>query len=209
MLVNLPSPHLRAPTCPFTPKVLRTKERALTPFLSIVFTFGLTVQSIKEFGGASHCLFLHCCFPHIVALLTLLLFTCCHSSHIVVLGVVLFTLQLSHCSFCVTPLTLQLSCFFYCATPFMSFFLHCIFCITTMCCSFHVTAMRYSSRIDTPFTLQFFSHYSSFLTTTLFLLPLLSCCCFSCTALLTLLFFSCCCSPCATFFSLSCISSIC
>jgi hypothetical protein len=33
--------------------VLRTRECALTPSLSVVFTFGLAVESIKELGGAS------------------------------------------------------------------------------------------------------------------------------------------------------------
>jgi hypothetical protein len=35
--------------------VLRTKERAPTPSLFIVFTFGLAIESIKELGGASQC----------------------------------------------------------------------------------------------------------------------------------------------------------
>jgi hypothetical protein len=35
--------------------VLRTKERAPTPSPSIVFTFGLAIESIKELGGASQC----------------------------------------------------------------------------------------------------------------------------------------------------------
>jgi hypothetical protein len=33
--------------------VLQVKERAPTPFPSVVFTFGLVVESIKEFRGAS------------------------------------------------------------------------------------------------------------------------------------------------------------
>jgi hypothetical protein len=33
--------------------MLRTKERTPTPFPFVVFTFGLIVESIKEFGGAS------------------------------------------------------------------------------------------------------------------------------------------------------------
>jgi hypothetical protein len=53
LLVNLPSPHLDALTCFSTPKVLRTKERAPTPSPFVEFTFGLTVESIKELGGAS------------------------------------------------------------------------------------------------------------------------------------------------------------
>ncbi len=33
--------------------MLRNRERALTPSPSVVFTFGLVVESIKEFRGAS------------------------------------------------------------------------------------------------------------------------------------------------------------
>jgi len=33
--------------------VLQTKEHTPTPYPSVVFTFGLTLESIKEFGGAS------------------------------------------------------------------------------------------------------------------------------------------------------------
>ncbi len=54
LLVNRFSPHPGAPTCPSTPKVLRTKERApiLSPF--DVFTFWFVVESINELGGASN-----------------------------------------------------------------------------------------------------------------------------------------------------------
>jgi hypothetical protein len=31
--------------------VLRTKEHVPTPYPSVAFTFGLAVESIKEFGG--------------------------------------------------------------------------------------------------------------------------------------------------------------
>jgi hypothetical protein len=34
--------------------VLRIREHAPTPFPSVVFIFGLTVESIKELGVASH-----------------------------------------------------------------------------------------------------------------------------------------------------------
>jgi hypothetical protein len=34
--------------------MLQAKERAPTPFPSVVFTFGLIVESIKELGGASY-----------------------------------------------------------------------------------------------------------------------------------------------------------
>jgi len=50
-LVNLPSPHPGAPTHPFTPEMLRAREHTLTPSPSVVFTFGLIVESIKELGG--------------------------------------------------------------------------------------------------------------------------------------------------------------
>ncbi len=54
LLVNLPSPHPNAPTRPSTPKVLWAKESAPTFFPSVVFIFGLTIESIKELGGASN-----------------------------------------------------------------------------------------------------------------------------------------------------------
>jgi hypothetical protein len=54
MLVTHPSPHPRTLARPFTPKVLRTKERTLVPCLFIVFTFGLAIKSVEEFGGVSH-----------------------------------------------------------------------------------------------------------------------------------------------------------
>jgi len=53
LLVNLPSPYIEASAHPSTPEVLRANEHAPTPSPSIVFTFGLVVESIKELGGAS------------------------------------------------------------------------------------------------------------------------------------------------------------
>jgi hypothetical protein len=53
LLVNFFSPHLEAPTCPFTPEVLQAKERAPTRSPFVVFTFKLIVESIKELGGMS------------------------------------------------------------------------------------------------------------------------------------------------------------
>jgi hypothetical protein len=53
LLVNLPIPHLGAPTRPSTLDVLRAKEHAPIPSPSIVFTFVLTFEYIKEPGGAS------------------------------------------------------------------------------------------------------------------------------------------------------------
>jgi hypothetical protein len=43
---------------PSTPKVLRDKERTPTLYPSIVFTFGLVVESIKEFWGVSLYIFI-------------------------------------------------------------------------------------------------------------------------------------------------------
>jgi hypothetical protein len=54
LLINLPNPHPEALAHPSTPEMLWTRERAPTPSLSIVFIFGLIVESIKELGGASH-----------------------------------------------------------------------------------------------------------------------------------------------------------
>jgi len=51
-LVIHPNPHLRVPTCPFTLKVLWTKEWTPTPYPSIVFTFRFTIESTKKIGGA-------------------------------------------------------------------------------------------------------------------------------------------------------------
>jgi hypothetical protein len=51
LLVTLPSPHPRAPACPFTPKVLWTKQCAPILYPFIVFTFKLTIAFIKEFDN--------------------------------------------------------------------------------------------------------------------------------------------------------------
>jgi hypothetical protein len=53
LLVNICSPHLRAPTRPSTPEVLWTRDCASTPSPSVVFSFRLVVESIKELEGAS------------------------------------------------------------------------------------------------------------------------------------------------------------
>jgi len=50
LLVNLPSPHPKAPACPSTPEVLRAREHAPTPSPSAVFTFGLAVNPSKSLG---------------------------------------------------------------------------------------------------------------------------------------------------------------
>jgi hypothetical protein len=54
LLVICLSPHLGVPTRPSTPKMLRVRECAPTLFPFVVFTFGLTIESIKEFGGVSN-----------------------------------------------------------------------------------------------------------------------------------------------------------
>ncbi len=53
LLIICPNPHTKALACPFTSKMLRAKEYTPTPYPFIVFTFGLAIESIKEFGGAS------------------------------------------------------------------------------------------------------------------------------------------------------------
>jgi len=53
LLVNLLSPDPEALARPSTRKVLQAREHAPTPYYSVIFTFGLTVESIKELGGAS------------------------------------------------------------------------------------------------------------------------------------------------------------
>ncbi len=53
LLINLPSPYFGALARASTLEVLRIKERTLIPFSFVVFTFGLTIESIKELGGAS------------------------------------------------------------------------------------------------------------------------------------------------------------
>jgi len=52
LLVIRPNPHSGIPTCPSTLELLWTKTCSLTPYPSIVFTFGLIIESIKEFGGS-------------------------------------------------------------------------------------------------------------------------------------------------------------
>jgi len=54
LLIILLNPNPETLTHPSTPKVLQAKGRASTLFPSIVVTFGLIVESIKEFEGASH-----------------------------------------------------------------------------------------------------------------------------------------------------------
>jgi hypothetical protein len=53
LLVIFPSPHPEALARPFTPKVLRAKEHAPISYPSTIFTFKLTVESNKEFGGVN------------------------------------------------------------------------------------------------------------------------------------------------------------
>jgi hypothetical protein len=53
LLVILLSPYPWAPTCPFTPEMLRARECAPIPYPSAIFTFKFTIESTKKFGGAS------------------------------------------------------------------------------------------------------------------------------------------------------------
>jgi hypothetical protein len=53
LLVILPSPYPKTLARPFTLKVLRARERAPIASPFVVFTFGLVVESIQEFRGAS------------------------------------------------------------------------------------------------------------------------------------------------------------
>jgi hypothetical protein len=53
LLINLSSPDPGIPSRPSTPKVMQARECTPTPFSSVIFTFELAVESIKEFGGAS------------------------------------------------------------------------------------------------------------------------------------------------------------
>ncbi len=50
MLVIRPSPHPGTLARPFTPKVLRTKERTLVPCLFIVFTLDLQLSLSRSLG---------------------------------------------------------------------------------------------------------------------------------------------------------------
>jgi len=52
-LVTLPNPHPKALAHPYAPKVLRTKECAPTPYPYVIFTFKLTIESNKKFGGVN------------------------------------------------------------------------------------------------------------------------------------------------------------
>jgi len=52
LIANFLSPRLGALARASTLEVLQAKERAPIPFPSIVFTFGLAVESIKELMGA-------------------------------------------------------------------------------------------------------------------------------------------------------------
>jgi len=53
MLVTYLSPHFGAPTRPSTLEVLRVRECTPIPYPFVVFTFGLIIEYVKEFGGES------------------------------------------------------------------------------------------------------------------------------------------------------------
>jgi hypothetical protein len=50
MFVILPSPHPKAPAHPSTPKVLRTKKCALTPYSFVIFTLDLHLSLPRSLG---------------------------------------------------------------------------------------------------------------------------------------------------------------
>ncbi len=54
MLVKFFSPHFGVLARPSISEMLQAKDHAPTHFPSIVFTFGLIIESIKELGGASN-----------------------------------------------------------------------------------------------------------------------------------------------------------
>ncbi len=54
LLINLPSPHLRAIACPSTPEVLWAKERIPTPYFSIVFTLDSRLNLSRSSGARQH-----------------------------------------------------------------------------------------------------------------------------------------------------------
>ncbi len=92
-LVIFPSSHPRAPAHPSTPNVLWAKERTLTP--SIVFTFGLEVESFKKCGGVLVLLLKHSFFsffnmsqspPKDISYMGLLLHSPSRGSQIIVLA---------------------------------------------------------------------------------------------------------------------------
>ncbi len=51
--ITCPSPHPGTPTCLITPKVLWVRECTSTFYPSAIFTFGFTIESIKELEGSS------------------------------------------------------------------------------------------------------------------------------------------------------------
>ncbi len=59
LFVNFFNPHLKVPAHLSTFEVLQAKECASTLSPSIVFTFGITIESMKELGGASMSLTLY------------------------------------------------------------------------------------------------------------------------------------------------------
>jgi hypothetical protein len=50
LLTNLPNPISKLQHAPLPLEVLRARECDPTFFLSVVFTFGFTIESIKELG---------------------------------------------------------------------------------------------------------------------------------------------------------------
>jgi hypothetical protein len=52
LLVTHFNPHFKALTHPFTFGALQAREHTPIPSPFVVFTFGLTIESIKEFSGS-------------------------------------------------------------------------------------------------------------------------------------------------------------
>ncbi len=53
LLVTRPNPHPRTLAHLFYPQMLRAREHTSTLYFFVVFTFGLIVEFVKEFGSAS------------------------------------------------------------------------------------------------------------------------------------------------------------
>jgi hypothetical protein len=51
MFVTLPNPHLGAPACPSTPKVLQARECAPTSYSFVVFTLDLHLNLSRSLGA--------------------------------------------------------------------------------------------------------------------------------------------------------------
>jgi len=57
MMINFPSPHPKAQARPSTPKVVRIKECASTPYSSIIFTLDLHLSLLRNLGACQELCF--------------------------------------------------------------------------------------------------------------------------------------------------------